>query len=139
VVAFDYDSKAIDLLYEYIKNHDTNILPLYIDIMRPTPAYGPDLSTPSIFNRLRCDYVLAFAISHHLAKNYSLRVEYIDPKDMHMQNWIRKGWKVPSWYTEKKFVNAFLQYFFLERAWETAFDDVYARKLFYFKRTTDLL
>lgn len=151
VVAFDYDSRAVNHLFVEAKNKSYNILPLRIDVMRPTPAYGPDLSSPDMFTRLRCDYAVAFAISHHLAKNYGLRfdafasimekyarhgvlVEYIDPSDMHLQNWQKKGWQPPDWYSESSFIAAFSHYFNLEKTWQTLPEEKIVRNLFYFTR-----
>jgi SAM-dependent methyltransferase len=151
VVAFDYDARAIDELYTVAQKNNYDLVALHVNIIRPTPGFGPDLNSPSIFDRLRCEYVLAFAISHHLAKNYALTfemlarilnkyaqkgvlVEYIDPNDLHLQGWQRKGWRPPVWYNEQIFMDSFRQYFSLKKVWQTGLDEKIVRKLFYFER-----
>lgn len=151
VVAFDFDEKAINDLYDYVKVNNCSITPLRIDVMNPTPSYGPDLSYPDVFSRLKSDFVIAFAISHHLAKNYSLRfdtlskllykysfegvlVEYIDLKDIHIQNWIKRGWTPPYWYSEKNFVSSFSRDFIIQKIWATTPEEQYVRKIFQLKK-----
>lgn len=150
LVALDNDEKSVDSLFEYVKENGSNITPLRIDVMRPTPNYGPDLRSLNLFDRLKCDYVIAFAISHHLAKNCSLRfealarilsyyskkgvlVEFVDPEDYHLKNWSNKGWKTPNWYSEQNFIDSFSLYFKLVKKWETPPGDRNVRKILYFQ------
>lgn len=87
VVAIDTDEACAELLYGRAKERGLCILPLVMDIAKPTPdvrplAYEnePSLSLiggdfPLILSahkRLRCDMVLALAIVHHLALGQGL-------------------------------------------------------------------
>ena len=46
---------------------DKPVLPLVMDILNPTPAYGFLASQfPSAIERLQCDMVLALAVVHHM-------------------------------------------------------------------------
>ena len=82
VVAFDTDEACMDILYRRAKTEEADILPLVMDIMRPTPELPPmpwddhsgnrhrednaPLLRPAT-ERLRCEMALALGIIHHLA------------------------------------------------------------------------
>ncbi len=151
VVAFDYDARAVDELFEIAVENCYDLTPLHIDLIRPTHSYGPDLSSPDIFERLRCHYVLAFAISHHLAKNYRITfetlarilsqysrkgvlVEYVDPKDKHLLAWQQRGWQPQPWYNEQNFIDSFSKLFRLKKTWSTKEGDEIVRRLFFFEK-----
>lgn len=95
VVALDDDEACMCLLYKRSKREGLPILPLVMDIVQPTqdvPA-SPDLATDlhmissrisgdaplllSAVKRLKCDMVLALAITHHLALGQGLRLKEI--------------------------------------------------------------
>jgi len=68
----DIDEKAVDLNYQKMKEEeDSNIFPLLLDILQPTPALGFDNKERfSIIDRLRkCqpDLTLALALVHHIS------------------------------------------------------------------------
>ena len=82
VVAFDIDEACIDVLYKRAKQDALSILPLVMDLTKPTPDVFPleyenepqrsliagDFPVLlSADKRLKCDMVLALAIVHHLA------------------------------------------------------------------------
>lgn len=80
VVAIDEDEACIDILYDRSKRDKLNILPLVITIVSPTEDIYPDSvlkngkypdkdNIPLLLaanKRLKCDMVLALALSHHL-------------------------------------------------------------------------
>lgn len=81
VVAFDIDEYCMDILYKQAKKDALSILPLVIDLTKPTPDIPPleyeNEPQRSLINgqfplllsahkRLKCDMVLALAIVHHL-------------------------------------------------------------------------
>ncbi|KPK38995.1 MAG: hypothetical protein AMJ78_09135 [Omnitrophica WOR_2 bacterium SM23_29] len=67
IISIDSDEVCIDMLYKECADNKLPILPLIINLLSPTPAYG-FLSTQfnSAIERLRCDTVLALAVTHHL-------------------------------------------------------------------------
>ncbi|KPK38503.1 MAG: hypothetical protein AMJ78_09890 [Omnitrophica WOR_2 bacterium SM23_29] len=67
IISVDSDEMCIDTLYKECRDNKLPILPLIINLLSPTPAYG-FLSTQfnSAIERLRCDTVLALAATHHL-------------------------------------------------------------------------
>lgn len=82
VIACDIDEACIDKLYAVAKSEQLSILPLVMDVTRPTEALMPveyeavpkhalmNKQGPLIHSaedRLKCDLVMALAIVHHLA------------------------------------------------------------------------
>lgn len=67
VVAFDNDEHCISQLYLDAKKQNMKILPLVMDVLNPTPAFGWNAHQfPSAIERFRCEIVFAFALVHHL-------------------------------------------------------------------------
>lgn len=68
-VAFDNDPFCVEINYqESIKNCETNILPLLLDLTNPSPGIGwENKERMTIFERGPVDVVLALALIHHLA------------------------------------------------------------------------
>ncbi len=67
VVAFDRDENCIAQLYYDAKENNARVLPLIMDLLNPTPAFGWNAAQfPSAIDRFRCELVFAFAIVHHL-------------------------------------------------------------------------
>lgn len=92
VVAIDTDEACAELLYDRAKERGLCILPLVMDIAKPTPDVFPLAyeNEPSLcliggefplmlsaHKRLKCDMVLALAIVHHLALGQGLRFQQI--------------------------------------------------------------
>ncbi len=69
VVSFDVDPACVDKNYMNIKKiHETNILPLLMDLTNPSPSLGwGGIERSSFYQRKRPDLVMALAIIHHLA------------------------------------------------------------------------
>ena len=68
VIAFDSDISAIDRLYSRLKEKGpANLLPLVMDLTNPSPDQGfAGTERKSFTNRARPDFIMAFALVHHL-------------------------------------------------------------------------
>ena len=119
VVSFDTDETAITRLYLDAKTAGLTILPLVMDFKFFTPARGYFCRTyPAASERLKCDLVLAIALTHHLvfrqhlgfetiadglglfAKRWLL-VEFKPREYRHLRSWLSESY---SWYTLENFV-----------------------------------
>lgn len=69
VVAIDADHLAVDQLYGRLRDGGpTNVVPLVVDVLNPTPASGwLGQERTGFFDRVRPDAVLLLAVVHHLA------------------------------------------------------------------------
>jgi hypothetical protein len=67
-VAFDLDEPAVSKLYFDTRREDGAILPLVMNICHPTGWRGAPgaLPYPPAIERLKCEMVLALALTHHL-------------------------------------------------------------------------
>ena len=148
VVAIDVDEYSIEYLYESARCGQKTILPLILDVLRPTPPFAIGLFYESSYERLRCDIGFALAIVHHLVfksgidfrtiatiisryvHRYAL-VEFIPPDDKYVSEWIRGHEAKYDWYTEEQFVSTFLEYFDSFKDWHSPAD---TRKLYLFER-----
>ncbi|NGX30255.1 MAG: hypothetical protein K940chlam4_01101, partial [Candidatus Anoxychlamydiales bacterium] len=101
VISLDNDPMVIDLLYLKAKAKNLNILPMVVNISRPTPSFGWKNKEYSSFIQRATkstDLVLMLALIHHmqvsdqiplleiaslaaLATKDGLIIEYIDPQD----------------------------------------------------------
>jgi len=68
VISMDYDHLAVEKLFITIKNEKIkNILPLIMNIAKPSPAIGWQLKErKTLLQRGRPDLILALAVIHHL-------------------------------------------------------------------------
>ncbi|MCL4353545.1 SAM-dependent methyltransferase [Patescibacteria group bacterium] len=68
-ISFDNDYEAVENNYLQVKkNAEKNILPLFVDLIKPSPAIGWNLNERnSFFGRKKTDTILALALIHHLA------------------------------------------------------------------------
>jgi 23S rRNA U2552 (ribose-2'-O)-methylase RlmE/FtsJ len=122
VVAFDADETAVNRLYCDVKNQGKVILPLVMDIRRPSPETQIEMSAG---DRLKCDLVLALALVHHLVfKNFlrfdkivsaflpftkrSLVVEFIPKEDQFVSQWWSPSY---SWYTLENLIAELRRHF----------------------------
>lgn len=72
LVATDYDKEAVNIMY--LNNKDrTNFLPLLFDIIRTNGRKSDEY----IYDRIKCDIVMALAVTHHLLLTQSIPIEYI--------------------------------------------------------------
>lgn len=127
--SFDLDDAAVCCLYRRVKERRLPILPLVVDFLRPTPAFGVALGRPSALERLRSDTVLALALVHHLVfshdvsfeaignilSGYAIRhaiVEFAPADDRQVQaKWGRRVDRYVDWYSLDNFQNTLQRYF----------------------------
>lgn len=134
ILSIDADPECINTLYRSIreKNID-NILPLCLDIARPSPAIGfRNKERASFTERVRVDLVVALALIHHLVfgnciplsdipgyfaglTNEFLIIEFVPLSDPKTNELIanRKGIHTP--YDSASFENQFGTYFTIEK------------------------
>lgn len=123
VIAFDQDEGAVGALYKEAHSGNLPILPLVLDLARPTPAHGwRNREFSSFLERARgqFDLVLALAVLHHLlvtngvplhdaldffaelSSEYVL-LEYIDPADAHFKMLLRGRDAIHAYLTREYF------------------------------------
>jgi SAM-dependent methyltransferase len=117
VVAFDTDEHSIDDLHRQARADDLPLQSLVVDVRRALEGVGV-LGPPS--DRIRCDLVLALAITHHLVFTAGLPfarvvellssfvekhllVEFVPADDIHVRSWSPE---TRSWYTLDNFLAA---------------------------------
>lgn len=61
VVAFDKDEYCVQSLYHEASKHNYNILPLLMNYLNPTPAYGIRKQYPPATQRLKCEMIVSSA------------------------------------------------------------------------------
>lgn len=73
-VSLDADHSCVEKNYrECVRNNETNILPLVMDLINPSPAIGwANAERGSLMSRGPADAVLALALVHHLAISNNL-------------------------------------------------------------------
>jgi hypothetical protein len=148
VVAFDLDEFLIGHLYQTARAESKPILPLVLDFLAPTPAFGSSFHHLDSFQRLQCDVSLALSLIHHMVfkagkdfqafafvvsqytKRYAF-VEFVPLNDRHVAGWVAEGKTDYGWYTENAFVSAFMKHFTSFRFWDSP---VNSRKLYLFER-----
>lgn len=81
VVAIDIDESCIEMLYEQVKEKFLNILPLVLDITKPTSnrssIFDDGLILINAHQRLRADSVIALGIFHHLTLGQGFEFEEV--------------------------------------------------------------
>jgi hypothetical protein len=126
VVGLDVDEVCVGQLYSEAKEKELPIVPLVMDFRSPSPGYGVchQEGTPAMA-RLRCEFVLALALLHHLVFRQSLTfeqiceglaalserwllVEFIPRGDRVVDEWWSEEY---SWYTRENFVAALTRHF----------------------------
>ncbi|MBC7873365.1 MAG: SAM-dependent methyltransferase [Ferruginibacter sp.] len=130
--AADFDPFCINTLYQEIKRStQKNILPLIIDLSKPSPAIGVNNEErDSFINRAKVDLVLALALVHHLAigKNIPfekiaylfqgicryLIIEFVPKQDEKIQLMLSTKKDIYTQYTEENFIAAFTKYFIIK-------------------------
>ncbi len=74
VICTDYDTQAIDVLYNRLKESDLHIVPMVVDVLFPVEVRG----YPNLEERLeKADCVLALALTHHLLITQGMQIEQI--------------------------------------------------------------
>jgi SAM-dependent methyltransferase len=131
VVSIDTDLQAVDRLCASLKGSGKNILPLCVDLARPTPAAGWENRESASFLG-RCaghfDTVMMLAVLHHLLLHNQvpmdriaalcnglttqhLILEWVPPTDPKFQELLRGREAIYAHITEAAFREAFAEYF----------------------------
>jgi SAM-dependent methyltransferase len=133
VVSIDTDMQAVDRLCSSLKGSDRNILPLCVDLARPTPAAGwENRENASFLSRCagRFDTVMMLAVLHHLLLGNQipmnriaalcsslttehLIVEWVPPADAKFRELLRGRDAIYAHITEAAFRDAFAEYFII--------------------------
>ena len=133
VVAVDTDQQAVDRLFQRVSHgpHAARILPLHIDLSRPTPPTGwQNQETASFLARCEghFDFVLMLAVIHHLLlqsqiplehiaalaasiTTSGLIIEWVPPTDEKFREILRGRDAIYKHLTEENFRTAFTQHF----------------------------
>ena len=129
VIAVDKDEQCINSLYKKIKEEKiTNILPLCMDLINPSPASGfANNERASFGERTHSDAVMALALVHHLAIGYNLPfskiaeylqgfshqliIEFVPKEDEKVQLLLQHKKDIYPEYTRENFENIFRQRF----------------------------
>lgn len=128
-ICFDSDHVAVEINYrKCIKNRESNLLPLMIDVTNPTPSIGWDnRERLSLIERGPTDTLIALALIHHLsftnnlplaniAKLFSklckhLIIEFVPKNDPQVVKMLANREDIFPDYCQLNFENAFGQYF----------------------------
>lgn len=128
-ISFDIDNAAVEKNYlKCIKNNETNILPLFIDLTNPSPDLGwANQERMSLQKRGPADTVMALALIHHLAISnnlpfnnianffskvcYSLIIEFVPKTDSHAQKLLLTRDDIFPNYNQQSFEDEFNKYF----------------------------
>ncbi len=131
VVAVDSDLVVIDQLYSTARRENLDLLPLIVDLARPTPAVGwRNSEAPSFLDRAAkgFDIVIALAFLHHLmvteriplvevfkvlaelTRRFAI-VEYVDPSDAMFRRLCRGREELYSDFNEETFQKACVERF----------------------------
>ncbi len=129
ILSTDIDPLAVEHNYLTMKRtHETNLLPLLIDLTNPSPAIGwANAERPSFSERARSDVVLALALVHHLAISNNLPVgmiakylaelspnliiEFVPKSDSQVQRLLATREDIFDKYTKEGFEKAFGEQF----------------------------
>lgn len=129
VVSSDYDSEAVEQNYlDCKKNKITNIHPLILDLINPSPAIGwGNEERHSFLQRGPVDVVMALALIHHLAISNNLPlphvsktfagmaenliIEFVPKEDSQVRRLLSSRDDIFDSYHKEGFLNAFLQDF----------------------------
>jgi hypothetical protein len=89
-ISFDIDPAAVEKNYlDCIKNDETNILPLLLDLTNPSPGIGwENQERISLVDRAPADAVFALALIHHLAISNNLPLKKIADFFKKICNWL---------------------------------------------------
>lgn len=132
VIACDLDPVCIDHIYNQKK---TNILPVVLNLMTPSPSMGWQLSErKDIFTRLKADTFLSLALLHHLCITHNVPldrfveflqtvapqgiVEWVDKSDPMVQFLLGNRKDIFTDYTWDNFKNCIEDCFIIEKTME---------------------
>jgi hypothetical protein len=128
-VAFDIDPAAVEINYlESLKNNDSTILPLLMDLSNPSPGTGwENRERMTLSERGPVDMALALALVHHLAISnnvpldriasffsticHKLAIEFVPKSDSQVQRLLAAREDVFPDYTQDNFETQFARLF----------------------------
>jgi len=128
VVAMDSDEATVGALYERIRGQHTNVLPLTVDLMNPSPSQGwTQEERRGLGERGAADFALCLALVHHLAISGNVPlskivewlstiteagvVEFVPKSDPMVQALLRTRQDVYGGYTQAAFEEALREQF----------------------------
>ena len=128
VVAMDSDEAAVGALYERTRDQHTNVLPLAVDLLNPSPSQGwAQKERRSLEDRGAANFALCLALVHHLAISGNVPlskivdwlstiteagvVEFAPKSDPMVQALLRTRQDVYSGYTQVAFEEALREHF----------------------------
>jgi hypothetical protein len=132
-ISFDIDNGAVEKNYlNCVKNGETYILPLLLDLTNPSPAIGwENEERMSLIERGPADTVFALALIHHLAISNnlpiykiadffnsicnSLIIEFVPKDDSQVQRLLSTREDIFPDYTRQTFEKEFSRYFAIKR------------------------
>ena len=133
VISSDYDPGAVEQNYlDCKKNKITNVHPLILDLINPSPAIGwENEERQSFLQRGPTDVVMALALIHHLAISNNLPldkisktlagmgknliIEFVPKQDSQVKRLLSSREDIFSDYHQQGFLDAFLQDFNLQK------------------------
>lgn len=128
-IAFDIDIEAVEKNYiEIKKNNQTNLLPLVLDLLNPSPAIGwANHERKDIKMRSNFDVLMALALIHHLSISSNipfdyvasffallapnLIIEFVPKDDSQVQKLLASRADIFPWYNEDEFEKVFRKYY----------------------------
>ena len=134
VIAFDKDENCVAQLYLDAKEKGLKILPLVMDVLNPTPAFGwNSRQFPSAVERFQSEMVFAFAIIHHLVfRQYQNFDRIAEMLSAYTKNWVLVEFPLPedekvkamwldrcSWYNMENFTRSLGAYFIIEGVYDS--------------------
>lgn len=154
VISIDNDPTVVDLLYLKAKEKNLNILPLVVNISRPSPSVGWKNREYSSFierGNKSVDLVFMLALIHHmqvtdqiplieiasLASEFTkdgLIIEYVDPQDLMFKKIVRGREYLYLDLNIDSFRKTFENYFSIQK--ETKINET--RSIFYMKKNKNL-
>ncbi len=133
-VSFDNDAEAVEKNYlQLLKNKETNILPLVLDLTNPSQGIGwENKERLSLNERGPTDAVLALALIHHLALSNNLPlnkvaeffknickfliIEFVPKTDSNVREMLAIRKDIFADYTEENFVSEFKKLFIVKHS-----------------------
>jgi hypothetical protein len=136
VIALDRDPSSIEALYRSVKQEKiTNLIPLVMNILNPSPSLGwMSSERKSFLERIDPDVIMMLGISHHLigqanitfpmladlcavSKKYVF-LEFIPDTDSKFEKLFRSRAANFSWYTREEFLKVFENIFIVKNTWK---------------------
>jgi hypothetical protein len=136
VIALDRDPSSIEALYLLTKQEKiTNLIPLVINILNPSPSLGwMSRERSSFLERIDPDVIMMLGISHHLTGQANITfpmlaelcsktkkyvfLEFIPDTDSQFKKLFRSRANEFDWYTQKELLKVFTNYFTVKNVWK---------------------